>query len=168
MADQSPSFLRRLQPPSTWRGLQQLHWLLFVPPRGRLSQPTGQFSLKPPLEPVGGSAPKSPALISTLTPSMASALPFSLSCPAQGAPVPSYRPVKPFCLRASRWLVPQVLGTVKQLNPDYAFLPSILSLLSSTRVSRPCLQASLTIIPYMKSLSVVQLPSFLPSLPYPI
>ena len=55
------------------------------------------------LEPVGGSAPKFPALTSTLTPSMPSALPFSLSCPAQGAPVPAYRPVQPL-LSQSQWV----------------------------------------------------------------
>ena len=80
----------------------------------------GQSSHKPPLEPVGGSSPKFPTLTSTLTPSMASALPFSLSCPAQGAPVPSYRPVQLFCFRASRWISPKVLGTLKQLNFDHS------------------------------------------------
>ena len=84
---------------SCWRVVLPLHrcelnfcrWLLSVPLRGRPYQPTGHFSHKPPLEPVGGSAPKFPAL--TLPPSMAEALPFSLSCPAQGAPVPTHRPV---------------------------------------------------------------------------
>ena len=59
---------------------------------------------------------------------MASALPFSLSCPAQGAPVPSYRPVQLFCFRASRWISPKVLGTLKQLNFDHALPSTILSL----------------------------------------
>ena len=88
----------------------------------------GQSSHRPPLEPVGGSSPKFPTLTSTLTPSMASALPFSLSCPAQGAPVPSYRPVQLFCFRAGRWISPKVLGTLKQLNFDHALPSTILSL----------------------------------------
>ena len=42
-------------------------------------------------EPVGGSAPKFSGELKISTPEKASDEPLSLSCPAQGSPVPSFR-----------------------------------------------------------------------------
>ena len=43
------------------------------------------------LEPIGGSVPKFSMVTESFTLTKAAAHPFSLSCPAQGSPVPSYR-----------------------------------------------------------------------------
>ena len=63
-------------------------------PRGRLSQHLGESLQCQITEPVGGSMPKFSSNLKTSGIELPSALPFSLSCPAQGSPVPSYRSVK--------------------------------------------------------------------------
>ena len=64
-----------------------------VRPRGPLSHHIGQLMQGFLLEPVGGSAPKFSGELKGGTMEKASYQPTSLSCPAQGSPVPSYRSV---------------------------------------------------------------------------
>ena len=67
--------------------------LSLVQHKGLLSLPTGQSYSDSLLEPVGGSAPKFPAESSISNLARVSASSLSLTCPAQGAPVPAYRRV---------------------------------------------------------------------------
>ena len=99
---------------SCWRVVLPLHrcelnfcrWLLSVPLRGRPYQPTGHFSHKPPLEPVGGSSPKfsGSSILSSFVGKTSH--PQTLACPAQGSPIPAFRfPHNNICLqRASGWV----------------------------------------------------------------
>ena len=92
--------------------------------------------LTSPSEPVGGSAPKFSALSKSSTLDMPQPLPFSLSCPAQGSPVPSYRLVLQvvYC-RADRRIRSQVLGRTDNQRINQILQTPLQSLLSSTRVA---------------------------------
>ena len=102
-------------------------------PRPRLQASPKNLSL----EPVGGSAPKFSALASSSTVAMPSKLPFSLSCPAQGSPVPAYRFVvcQEYHCRACWRVSSQILGGTNNQRTCKGFQSSLQPLLSSSRVS---------------------------------
>ena len=82
-----------------WRCPQTYHLVCPALLKGPLSHHIGEIRLMIlSLEPVGGSAPKFSQLYSLSALAKASAQPFSLSCPAQGSPIPSYRLVKSIIL----------------------------------------------------------------------
>ena len=91
--------------------------------RGPLSHHIGQLMQGFLLEPVGGSAPKFSGELKGGTMEKASFQPTSLSCPAQGSPVPSYRSVnvvKLFSAEPVGGSAPKFSGELKISTPEKA------------------------------------------------
>ena len=94
-----------------------------VQPKGPLSHHIGQLTQGFLLEPVGGSAPKFSGELKGGTMEKALYQPISLSCPAQGSPVPSYRSVnvvKLFSAEPVGGSAPKFSGELKISTPEKA------------------------------------------------